>query len=122
MVGLAAVCTICCPPGEGQITVRDALPELDWLYGQRVQVYANGRLLKGFNLPFGDFELSLTIPADLRGQLVHLTIDATMAQMPGRLTLKGDRRRLAYLLKSIRWSGGASEAFEEALPAVLTSA
>jgi glycosyltransferase involved in cell wall biosynthesis len=93
------------PPGTGPLIIEGTLP--DWgktFERQRLRVTANRRRLGEFPVPVGEFQLVVDIPPDLQRQLLRLTIQAKRWLMPGRFTLRGDRRRLAYRFGSIRWS------------------
>jgi hypothetical protein len=106
------------PPGEGALVVEGSLPKLGALWAQELHISANGQSLGQFSLPFGDFSLSVEAPPALQGQLLHLTIKASRWFAPGRFTLRGDRRRLAYKLKSIRWEKASEAANTSTRPAL----
>ena len=91
-------------PGYGPLIVEGTVP--DWgkaFRGQKLSIVANGRCVGKFPLPAGDFSLQVELPPDLSGVLLHLRIKASRWVVPGRFTLHGDHRRLAYLFKGIRW-------------------
>ena len=91
-------------PGSGPLIVEGTVP--DWgkaFRGQKLSIIANGRRVGKFPLPAGDFNLQVELPPDLSGELLHLRIKASRWIVPGRFTLHGDHRRLAYLFKGIRW-------------------
>ena len=93
------------PPGEGSLLIEGSLP--DWkgaFEGQKLVVTANDRYLGEFPVALGDFQVRVDIPPELQHQLLHLIVRAGRWAMPSRVALTGDRRRLAYYLKSIRWS------------------
>jgi glycosyltransferase involved in cell wall biosynthesis len=92
------------PPGGEGLVIEGSVPKLDALRAQKMYINANGQQLGQFRLPFGDFRLTVALPPALQGQLLHLTIKTSQWFAPGRFTLRGDRRRLAYKLKSIRWA------------------
>jgi glycosyltransferase involved in cell wall biosynthesis len=92
------------PPGDGGLVIEGSLPEYEALQAQEMYIEANGQQLGQFHLPFGDFQLTVPLPPALQGQLLHLTIETSRWFSPCRFTLHGDRRRLAYKLKSIRWA------------------
>ena len=106
------------PPGSGQFMIEGSLPNCRPLHGQKLNVTANGRLLGEFELPFGDFQLTVPLPPALDRQLLHLRIEASRSFMPGSFTLQGDRRRLAYLFKSIRFAKTSPQTGALAVPAV----
>jgi hypothetical protein len=93
------------PPGRGPLLIEGTLPDWGGVFGgQKLRVTANDRCLGEFPVPVGDFQVRVEIPPDLHHQLLRLVVRARRWLMPGRFTLTGDRRRLAYLLKSIRWA------------------
>ena len=90
------------PSGEGTIVATGSIPL--WakrLHGQRLAIRANGRLLGRFPVPVGDFELRIPTPPELHGKPLRLQIAASRFLRPS--PLRGDRRRLAFLLREIRW-------------------
>jgi hypothetical protein len=90
------------PPANGSVLIEGKLPaDFDDLYGQRLYVSVNGRNLAAFDVPFGAFQLVVTPPAEWQDGPLRLEITALRSFMPGRFTLRGDRRRLAYLLTGI---------------------
>ncbi len=91
------------PPGSGPVLIEGTLPpDRDDLYGQRLYISANGRELCAFDVQFGPFQFVVNPPAERPGRPLYLEIRALRSFMLGRFTLRGDRRHLAYLLKSIR--------------------
>jgi hypothetical protein len=106
------------PPGCGSLLIEGSLPNWDTLCAQRMHIDANGQHLGQFHLPFGDFQLEVALPPSLQGQLLHLTIKTSRWFAPGRFTLRGDRRRLAYQLKSIRWAQTSEPAKSLVCPAL----
>ena len=91
------------PPGSGAVMVDGSLPGCNSLCGQTLDVQANGTPLGDFDLPFGDFQITVPLPPKFQAQMLSLKIKASRSFMPSRFSLSGDRRRLAYQLKSIRW-------------------
>lgn len=69
---------------------------------QRIRVDANGVRLGKFTLSSGDFQLTIDVPPALHNQPLDLTIRSLQWLVPARFRLHGDRRHLAFLLKSIR--------------------
>jgi len=92
------------PRAQGTILIEGILPEYDDLYGQRLYIRVNGRELRAVDIPFGSFRLEITPPPDLRESPLRLEITALRTFVPGRFSLRGDRRRLAYQLTGIRWA------------------
>ena len=105
------------PPGSGPILIEGSVPNWRHLHGQKLGVTGNGRFLSEFAAPFGDFQFTVPLPSEFDGKLLHLQIEASRSFMPGSFTLRGDRRRLAYLLKSIRFANMSPQTRELALPA-----
>jgi hypothetical protein len=92
------------PPGRGPLLIEGSLPEEQALRGQRLDVAVNGRQVGAYEVPFGDFKLTVRLPPGLEGQLVHLRILASRWTMAEGLSPRSGRRRLAYKLKSIDWA------------------
>jgi hypothetical protein len=93
------------PPGTGSLVLEGTVP--DWggaFNGQTIKIECNGRFLGKFGLPLGEFSLNVDVPAELQEKLLNLTITASRYIIPGRFRPRGDRRRLAYQFKSLRWS------------------
>lgn len=93
------------PPGEGDLLIEGSLPHWPVLRGQTLHIVANGRPLALLDVAPGDFAAAIAPPPELRANTLHLTITASRWRAPG-LGLRGGRKRLAFLLKSIRWAGG----------------
>ena len=89
---------------SGSVIVEGAVPDWgDAFRNQVLSIKANGRSVGEFPVGPGDFTLDVELPPDLFGQLLHLQISASRWIVPGRFTLGGDHRRLAYLFKGIHW-------------------
>lgn len=90
------------PGGQGSLVVAGCIPA--WatrLRGQQLAIRANGRLLGQYATPVGDFELRVPVTRELEGEPLRLQVMASRSFRPA--PLKGDRRRLAFLLNEIRW-------------------
>jgi hypothetical protein len=91
-------------PGRGSLILEGTLP--DWgktFQGQELKIRCNGIKLARVPVPVGDFRLSMEVPEIFQGRLLDLKISATRcvaAEQPSSRR----RRRLSFLLKSIRWS------------------
>jgi glycosyltransferase involved in cell wall biosynthesis len=98
------------PAGCGELTFEGSLPAWETLAGQQVRISANGFSLGQFQLSPGDFHFIVPIPPELDSQLLNLRIKAarSVASEPG--PADSDRRRLAYLLKSIRRASSLASA------------
>jgi hypothetical protein len=92
------------PAGHSDSFVMEGLlPGAPALRNQSVRVVANGLRLADLPIPYGDFQLNVKLPPELRGETLRLTLTASRWLVPGRFTLGGDRRRLAYRLSALRW-------------------
>jgi glycosyltransferase involved in cell wall biosynthesis len=91
-------------PGSGRLLIEGALPDWRTLSGQTLKITANGTDVGVYAIAAGDFSLVIDLPSALRSGYLDLQIRASRSIMPGRFTLRGDRRRLAYVLRAIRWS------------------
>lgn len=92
------------PPGSGPLLVEGIVPAQRVFRGQKLRIEANGRPLGEFSLPFGDFLVAVEIPPELQNQALHLKITSSRWLVPSSLPLAGDRRRLAFKLRGIRWA------------------
>lgn len=91
-------------PGGECFVIEGHVPGRAARFGrQRLRIDANGQRLGKFSLPGGDFQLRVALPQSLHGQALHLTIKSLQWLVPARFRLRGDRRRLAFRLKSLRW-------------------
>jgi hypothetical protein len=93
------------PESSGELTFEGSTPASEVFRGQQVSIFANGIHLGQFELPPGDFHLTVPLPAKLESQLLTLKIKAARAVPFPPANGDGNRRRLAYLLKSIRRAG-----------------
>jgi glycosyltransferase involved in cell wall biosynthesis len=96
------------PPGGGTVLVEGTVP--DGLRGQTLRMEAGGLRLAESRVDAGDFRLAVEIPGELRGDALRLTIRASRSSLSGCLPPDGERRRVAYRLRQIRWAepGGAA--------------
>jgi glycosyltransferase involved in cell wall biosynthesis len=89
--------------GCRSVLIEGSVPE--WarqLRGQSLQVECNGRCLGRHALAAGEFRIELQVPSDLTGQALRFRIVARRSFVPSPFPWKGDRRRLAYQLGSVR--------------------
>ena len=105
------------PPGSGPLTIEGTLPNWQHLSGQTLSITANDWFLGRFDVAPGDFQLIVALPSELDRRLLHLRVKASRSFKPGTFTLRGDRRRLAYLLRSIRLAQCSQPSRELFLPA-----
>jgi len=105
------------PPGDGRLVIEGFLPNGRRLEGQRLYVNGNGRSLGGWDVPAGDFQVTVPVPRGPAGEPLRLRIEASQWVVPERFRVRGDRRRLAYRLKSIRWEHTSTETLPIAVPA-----
>ena len=92
------------PSGTGQLIIEGHVPaQFRGLGGQRIQVEANGQRFGRYAIPCGDFQLVLDVPACLHGQPLLLALTSLHWTKPALLPMWGDRRRIAFQCKDIRW-------------------
>jgi len=98
------------PPGGGDLIVEGFQGALKGPQGQILRVEGNGRWIGEREVTEGDFSLSFELPSELRGQTLRLKISASNCgtrrrfSLAGDRTPEGDRRRLAFFLRAIRWA------------------
>lgn len=86
--------------GCRSVVIEGSVPE--WaarLHGQSVEVECNGRHLGRYALSAGEFSIEIEVPSDLADRALRFRIVARRSFVP---SWKGDRRRLAYRLASLR--------------------
>ena len=91
------------PPGGGRIVIEGYLPNWDSLGRQRLFVQGNGLSLGGWDVTAGDFQVKVPVRGGMAGEPLRLKIESSRWVVKERYRLRGDHRRLAYRLKSIRW-------------------
>ena len=91
------------PPGGGGIVIEGYLPNWDSLGRQRLFVQGNGLSLGGWDVKAGEFQVKVPVRGGMAGEPLRLKIEASRWAVKERFHLRGDHRRLAYRLKSIRW-------------------
>lgn len=92
-------------PMAGRIlSIEGTLPGIPALDRQVLEVEADGHWLGAMEAAPGEFQLSFEVPPQLREKTLRLTITASKWFKPARFAQRGDRRRLAYLLRAIRWA------------------
>jgi glycosyltransferase involved in cell wall biosynthesis len=72
------------------------------IHGQSLQLECNGRRIGRYAVGPGAFEIKIEVPSDLTGQPLRFRIVARRSFVPSLLPWKGDRRRLAFQLGSVR--------------------
>jgi len=90
------------PCGEGSFLVAGSIP--GWakeLRDQQLAIRANGCPLGNHRVPLGDFHFLVPVPDELKGNPLRIEIRASRFFRPA--PLRGDYRRLAFLLNEIRW-------------------
>jgi glycosyltransferase involved in cell wall biosynthesis len=105
------------PPGYGPLFIEGAVPYWWSLRRQKLEVEANGCCLGDYDVAWGEFQLAVKVPTELEGRLLRLKIKASRWVGPNFFTLPGDRRRLAYQFKSIRWAQPQRPAARPVVPA-----
>jgi glycosyltransferase involved in cell wall biosynthesis len=89
------------PPGSGGLCITGELPALSGELGrQELRVFSGGQLIGQSALSPGPFALTLDCPSSPASP-VSLTIRASRFIIPERCGLGPDRRRLAYILRTI---------------------
>lgn len=91
------------PPGGDTLEILGCLPQAEPLRGQTLRIESKGRVIGCVDIPWGDFHFLVSVPPELCGRTLDLTIAASRWFVPDSFRRGGDRRRLAYLLKGIRW-------------------
>ena len=88
--------------GCRRVRISGSLPEtIRRLRGQEIQVICNGRRLGSFAVPTGDFEIDVDLPAEFVDQALFLRIVAKKSIVETPFSLRVDRRRLAYKVRSV---------------------
>jgi hypothetical protein len=105
------------PPGSGCVVIEGSLPNCNRLERQTLSVTGNGRLLGRFDVPIGDFQLKVPVPFRIASEPLRLKIEAAQWLVPQRFRVPGDRRRLAYRLRNIRWEQSSTVALPFAFSA-----
>jgi glycosyltransferase involved in cell wall biosynthesis len=97
------------PSGTGGIRITGFLPEYRALRDQRLTVYRDGKKLGEQAVPFGEFAIEVEGSGASFPKPAYIEVTASSV-----LRSKGDRRKLAYMLRAIEWSKpqqrGAAEA------------
>ena len=105
------------PAGSGGLVIEGYLPSLDRLEKQRLNIRANGVSLGRWDVASGDFRIEVPVPRGIASEPLRLRIEASQWVVKERFRVSGDRRRLAYRLKSIRWDHTSTESLPIAVPA-----
>lgn len=92
------------PPGDGPIVIEGVVPHWAPLRAQSICIKANDCDLGRYEIPYGDFQLTLPVPDLLQGQLLRVEIKAARSIRRVHFRVTGRHRDPAYLLKSIRWA------------------
>jgi len=89
--------------GCRSVLIEGSVPECaEQLAGQSLQVECNGQCLGRYALGPGDFRIEIEIPSDFADRPLLFRIVARRSFVTSSLPWKGDRRRLAYRLSSVR--------------------
>lgn len=91
-------------PGYGPLFIAGVVPYWWPLRGQKLHIEANGSHLGDYDAPWGKFRVAATVPTEMEGRLLKLTIRASRWVTAERFRLLGDHRQLAYQFESIRWA------------------
>jgi glycosyltransferase involved in cell wall biosynthesis len=109
------------PAGSGELAFEGSLPQADRFRGQQVSISANSIRLGRFQLPPGDFHLTVPLPGELESQVLNLRIKAARSVAFAPEPADGGRRRLAYRLKSIRRANTPGGGKSSLTPPISTS-
>ena len=105
------------PAGSGDLVIEGCLPNWDRLEEQRLHVRANGVSLGGWEVRAGDFQIRVPVPRGIASEPLRLRIEASQWAVKERFGVSGDRRRVAYRLKSIRLEHTPAESLPSVVPA-----
>ena len=105
------------PAGSGGVVIEGFLPNWDRLEEQRLYVRANGVSLGGWDVRAGDFQIKVPAPRGIASEPLRLRIEASQWAVMEGFGVSGDRRRVAYRLKSIRWEPTPTESLPIVVPA-----
>jgi len=90
------------PADSTPLVIEGSIPETaPQLVPQVISVRVNGLSMGEHVLWGGDFKLTLDFPEEFKNQALRLEIRAARCWIPARFPGRGDRRRLAYKLKSV---------------------
>jgi len=93
------------PAGGDEFLIEGFVPPwAERLVPQTLSVHCGNLALGAFRLSAGEFQIRLTVPPILREAALNLKIAATRSFLPSQFGWEGDHRRLAYLLRDIRWA------------------
>jgi glycosyltransferase involved in cell wall biosynthesis len=88
------------PPGAGAVVITGNLPDYADIRVQKLSLYINARYIDQYQILPGPFQLTVELEKSLQGNLLEIKVVAARWFRP-----EVDRRRLAYQLESVRWSG-----------------
>ncbi len=92
------------PPGVGSLVINGVLPDWEEVRKQKLSLYLNERFIERYEISPGAFQLNARIEKSLQGEALRIKLVASHWHSP-----EGDRRRLAYLFSSVRWSSSNAE-------------
>jgi glycosyltransferase involved in cell wall biosynthesis len=99
------------PAGRGTIRISGMLPDLGApLKDQRLTVKCEGKIVKEELIPFGEF--NVTIPCQSENRAPILEILASRFIVSAKAGIGGDRRKLAYMLRTIDWTANSTRCGE----------
>jgi hypothetical protein len=89
--------------GCRSVLIEGSVPEdMRQLLGQSLQVECSGRHIGRYPIGPGVFGIKIEIPSDLADQPLRFRIISRRSFVPSPFPWKGDRRRLAFQLGSVR--------------------
>lgn len=92
------------PPGSGKLRISGILPPSMGLHRQVLTVRLGVSLSRQFSITVGDFSVEMEVPRELAAKCVTIEVAASQYIVLGGLPFVGDRRRIAYSLKTIGWA------------------
>lgn len=92
------------PPGGSSLTFTGILPEWREMTGQTLRIYVEKQLVGVEILKAGEFEFTIDLPQELCGRTINLAVIASKTCPARAYSGPTDSRRLAYILKGIRWA------------------
>jgi hypothetical protein len=85
------------------VLIEGSIPkDIRRIHGQSLQLECNGRRIGQYAVGPGEFKIKIEVPSDLTGQPLRFRIVARRSFVPSPFPRKGDRRRLAFQLGSVR--------------------
>jgi glycosyltransferase involved in cell wall biosynthesis len=91
------------PSGCRSVLIEGGVPkDVRQIRGQSLQLECNGLRIGRYAVGPGEFKIKIEVPSDLTEQPLRFRIVARRSFVPSPFPWKGDRRRLAFQLGSVR--------------------